>query len=68
MTKVDDQAKRELTSHIRDHISYPTTKKALVEACSNMAHVPKASRDWAADKLPDRTYASAAEVLKALGM
>lgn len=64
---MDDKGKRELTSHIKEHTSYPTTKKALVESCSNMAHVPEPARRWAADKLPDRTYASADAVLKALG-
>jgi hypothetical protein len=64
---MDDKSKRELTSHIREHVSYPTTRQALVEACSNMAHVPEEARNWAAGKLPERTYASADEVLKALG-
>jgi hypothetical protein len=65
---MDDKAKRELTSHIREHVSYPITKKSLVEACSNMAHVPAETREWAAGKLPDQTYASADQVLKTLGL
>ena len=43
---MDDKAKRELTSHIREHMSYPATKKAIVEACSNMAHVPEWRGSW----------------------
>jgi hypothetical protein len=65
---MDDKGKRELTSHIRSHVSYPTTKQALVEACSHMAHVPAETRQWASGTLPERTYASAEDVLKALGL
>lgn len=65
---MEGQPRRELISHIQNHISYPTTKKALVEECSSMAHVPEPTRQWAVDKLPDRTYDSADQVLKALGL
>jgi hypothetical protein len=50
---VDGQAKRELISHIQNHVNYPTTKKALVEEGSNMAHVPEPTRQWAVEKPPD---------------
>lgn len=63
---MDAQARRELVSHIQNHINYPTTKKALVEECSNMAHVPEPTRRWVVEKLPDRTYDTSAQVMKAL--
>jgi len=65
---MDDQAKRELTSHIREHVSYPTSKKAIVEACSNMAHVPDTARQLVTSQLADKQYNSADQVLKALGL
>jgi hypothetical protein len=65
---MDDKGKRELTSHIREHLTYPVTKQGVVEACSNMAHVPEDTRRWAVETLPDRTYNSADEVLQALGL
>jgi hypothetical protein len=63
---MDATAKRELVSHVREHVTYPATKNTLVEACTHMAHVPEATRQWAIDKLPDKRYNSADEVLRAL--
>ena len=64
---MDDKGKRELSAHIRMHVNYPTTKRALLEACSHMAHVPAETRQWATASLEDRTYTSADDVLSALG-
>lgn len=58
--------KKEMEEHIRKHLTYPATKKALVEACNRMSDVPKADRDWFEKNLPDRTYKTADEVIKAL--
>jgi hypothetical protein len=66
--QMDAMARQEMTTHIKDHMSYPATKKAIVEMCNNMAHVPQSARQMVADKLPDRMYNSADEVMKALEM
>ena len=65
---MDSAAKQERVSHVREHVTYPATKNALVEACSHMAHAPESTRQWATDKLPDKKYNSADEVLRALGL
>ena len=65
---MDDHAKMELMSHIRGHVTYPATKKALLEACSNMGHVPAETTKWVAQTLPDQTYKTADEVIHALDL
>jgi len=52
-------SKKELIGHIRDDVEYPATKTAILEACNNMEHLPKADRDWVAKSLPDRTFKTA---------
>jgi hypothetical protein len=66
--QMDAMARQEMVTHIKDHMSYPATKQAIVEMCNNMAHVPESARQMVADKLPDRMYNSADEVMKALKM
>ena len=65
---MDEMAMKEVSEHVRNHMSYPATKKAIVEECNNMAHVPESTRMMIAEKLPDRMYQSADEVMMALGM
>jgi hypothetical protein len=52
--------------HAKKHVTYPTTKKDLVEACNNFSDVPKAEKEWFEKNLPAGTYKSANEVLGAL--
>ncbi len=66
--QMDAMARQEMMTHIKDHMRYPATKQAIVEMCNNMAHVPESARQMVADKLPDRMYNSAEEVIKALKM
>lgn len=58
--------KAEVTMHIREHLKYPAARKQLVDACNKMADVPAADRAWFDKNLPDRTYKTADEVIKAL--
>ena len=59
---------KELMSHLQNHIKYPATKRTIVESCNQMAHVPADSRAWVEQKLPDRNYKSANEVVMQLGL
>jgi hypothetical protein len=68
MQEMDEKSRTELMAHIKEHASYPISKKDLVAGCSNMSHVPQATRDWVAMTLPDRTYSSADDVIHALDM
>jgi hypothetical protein len=52
--------------HAKRHVNYPTTKKALVEACNNFSDVPREDKDWFEKNLPERGYSEPIEVLKAL--
>ncbi len=53
--------------HVLKHVKYPASKGDLVKACNSMADVPAADKEKFAKKLPDKTYASADDVMKALG-
>lgn len=52
--------------HLREHQQYPATKAELVAACKNLSDFQPAEKKWFAATLPDGTYGSADEVLKAL--
>ena len=52
----------ELDEHL-GHVTYPTTKKDLVQACNKMSDVPKGHKEWFERNLPDRTFTNAEDVL-----
>lgn len=52
--------------HLRTHQKYPATKAELVEACNKLSDFSDQDKKDFTDKLPDRTYNSADEVIKAL--
>lgn len=51
--------------HIQ-HLRYPSTKSDIVAACAGMAEMPKTDKEWIAQNLPDGTYSTADEVIRAL--
>ena len=57
---------KNIESHLRQHQQYPATKAELVAACNNLSDFSDADKKWFADMLPEGTYASADEVVKAL--
>jgi hypothetical protein len=59
---------KELMNHLQNHVMYPASKRTIVESCNKMEHVPASTRTWAEQRLPDRTYKSADEVVMKLGM
>ena len=57
-----------MTDHLKTHITYPATKAQLAAACNGMSDVnPQDKMDFVT-KLPDGTYNSADDVMRALGM
>lgn len=64
----EEMRKKEIMKHVNEHVTYPTTKQALVEACNNMSHVPEEDKKWFMDTLPEGEYKSPEDVKKALGM
>jgi hypothetical protein len=65
---MDDKALMELTAHIREHVSYPISKKDFMAACENLGHVPAETREWVGKALPDRTFRSAEEIFHTLDL
>ena len=54
--------------HLMDHQSYPATKAQLVAECNNLADFSAEDKKEFEQKLPDKTYNSAQEVMRALGV
>jgi hypothetical protein len=56
-----------LREHIVKHVKYPATKQELVSACKGMHEMKTDDKNWFEETLPDKTYNSPDEVMKALG-
>ena len=52
--------------HLNKHQTYPATRAELLAACKNLMEFSDAQKKWFAARLPEGTYASADEVLKAV--
>jgi hypothetical protein len=59
---------KNVREHLTKHQSYPATKTALVASCNNLMDFSADDKKWFAESLPDGTYASAADVMKVLGV
>lgn len=60
--------KNRMMKHIKEHVNYPTSKAALMDACNRMTDIPDSDKKWFADNLPDREYKTPEDVMQALGM
>lgn len=54
--------------HLKEHQDYPATKEELVEVCNNLSDFSEEDKKWFETNLPEGTYNSADEVIKALGI
>lgn len=54
--------------HLQAHVHYPASRQEILAACAQTPEFSASEKQWFSDSLPDRTYASADEVLQALGM
>jgi len=54
--------------HLKNHQKYPATKESLLAECNNLSDFSEEDKKWFTDNLKEGTYASADEVIKALGM
>ena len=54
--------------HLKTHQSYPATKAELVAECNNLSDFSESDKTEFMEKLPEGTYNSAEEVMKAVGM
>jgi hypothetical protein len=57
---------KRVETHLREHQQYPATKAQLVAACNNLMDFEDGEKKWFAATLPEGTYQSADEVMKAL--
>ena len=53
-------------AHLKNHVTYPANRAAVVAACNNMADAPKEDSAWFAQTLPEGNYQNADDVLRAL--
>ena len=53
--------------HIQ-HLKYPSSKSEVIASCARMAEMPAVDREWLERNLPDKTYGSADEVIRALSL
>ena len=59
---------KHVREHLASHVKFPATKADLLKACNDFSDAAAEDKKWFTDTLPDGTYASADDVLKALGM
>ena len=61
------QDKTGAIQHLREHQKYPATKAELVAECNNLSDFSEEDKNWFVSNLPEGSYNSADEVVKALG-
>ena len=54
--------------HLQEHVTYPASKAELVAHCNDLSDFSAADKAEFATKLPEGTYNSADDVIKALGL
>jgi len=53
-------------SHLKEHVKYPATRAEVLAACADTPEFTPAEKAWFSERLPDGSYASADDVLRAL--
>ena len=43
---MDEKGQMELSTHIKEHVSYPISKKDFMASCGNLGHVPGETKAW----------------------
>jgi hypothetical protein len=57
---------KKVAQHLREHVKYPASRQQVLDACADTEEFTTAEKAWAAAHLPEGTYASADDVLKAM--
>ena len=63
---MDEKGRTELTTHIKERVSSPISKKDFLAGCGNLDHVPTDRRDRIGASLPERIYQFAEDNFHAL--
>jgi hypothetical protein len=58
--------RKKVLDHLKNHQQYPATRAELLAACESLKDFSDAEKKWFADQLPEGTYGSADEVMKAV--
>jgi hypothetical protein len=58
--------KGKATEHLRKHVTYPATRAQILAACANTPEFNAGEKQWFSDSLPEGTYTSADDVIKAV--
>jgi hypothetical protein len=58
--------KGKATEHLQKHVTYPATRAQILAACANTPEFNEGEKKWFSDSLPEGTYNSADEVIKAI--
>jgi hypothetical protein len=54
------------TTHFREHVKYPATRAVVLAACADTPEFTAAEKKWIADNLPEKSFASAEDVVASL--
>ena len=58
--------RKKLQDHLKNHQTDPATRAELLAACKDLMDFSAAEKQWFNDRLPDGTYKSPDEVMKAV--
>ena len=58
--------RKHLLQHLKDHQDFPATRAELLASCKDLIDFTDAEKKWFADRLPEGTYNSPDEVMKAV--
>lgn len=64
----DMKDKKEVLTHLTEHITYPASKEDIMKACEDMSDVPEKDKEWLKSALANKVYQDAEEVQEALKM
>ncbi len=56
---------KDVEQHVRKHMQYPTTKEKILAQCDNMVEIASSNKELV-ERLPEKTYRNADEVIKAI--
>jgi hypothetical protein len=54
--------------HFAKHVTYPASRNTILAACASTNEFSESEKRWFEQKLPDREYKSADEVIAVLGL
>ena len=53
-------------AHFREHVKYPATRAVILAACADTPEFTAGEKKWIGDNLPDKSFASADDVVASL--